>query len=145
MRYLNVAVNNIARVENLQRCESLQRLDLTMNFIPLSQLASLASLSPNYNLRELHLLGNPCTAWRGWRPYVIAALTQLCKLVQAARPARNYCGEIIEVCSCQDGEEITAPERTAAATALPALEEELQQLSIAGAAEESTAGTEDPG
>jgi protein TilB len=34
----------------------------------------------NYNLRELFLVGNPCTDWEGWREYVLGALPQLVKL-----------------------------------------------------------------
>lgn len=33
LEHLNLAVNNIAKVQNLQRCESLRRLDLTVNFV----------------------------------------------------------------------------------------------------------------
>lgn len=74
-------MNNIVRVENLQGCESLQKLDLTMNFIPTQALPSLANLSGLYNLKDLHLLGNPCLAWPQSRDYVIMQLTQLQALV----------------------------------------------------------------
>lgn len=33
LRYLNLAINNIKRIENLEGCESLTKLDLTCNFI----------------------------------------------------------------------------------------------------------------
>lgn len=81
LEYLNLAVNNITKVENLHRCESLRKLDLTMNFIPASNLPSLANLKGLYNLREIHLLGNPCTQFEGYRKYVVAALPQLERLV----------------------------------------------------------------
>lgn len=81
LEYLNLAINNITKVQNLQRCESLQRLDLTINFIPKAGLLSLCSLAANYNLRELFLVGNPCTDWPGYRQYVLAKLPQLTKLV----------------------------------------------------------------
>ena len=32
LQYLNIAINNITRIENLHRCESLTRLDMTMEF-----------------------------------------------------------------------------------------------------------------
>lgn len=83
LEYLNLAINNITKVQNLQRCESLQRLDLTINFIPKAGLLSLPSLAANYNLQELFLTGNPCTDWPGYRQYVVAKLPQLCKLVSA--------------------------------------------------------------
>jgi protein TilB len=85
LEYLNLAINNIAKVQNLQRCESLQRLDLTINFIPKAGLISLCSLAANYNLRDLFLTGNPCTDWPGYRQYVVAKLPQLAKLVSWCR------------------------------------------------------------
>ena len=84
LEYLNLAINNITKVQNLQRCESLQRLDLTINFIPKAGLLSLCSLAANYNLQELFLIGNPCTDWPGYRQYVVANLPQLQKLVRQA-------------------------------------------------------------
>ncbi len=38
---LNLALNNISRLQNLQRCESLRRLDLTANFVDRAGLLSL--------------------------------------------------------------------------------------------------------
>eukprot|EP00873_Tetraselmis_striata_P023990 jgi/Tetstr1/444254/TSEL_032147.t1 len=80
LEYLNAAVNNIVKIENLQRCESLKRLDLTVNFIPKAGLLSVHSLQANYALTELFLVGNPCSDWPGYRPFVIATLPQLKKL-----------------------------------------------------------------
>lgn len=81
LRYLNLAINNITKIENLHRCESLAKLDLTINFIEVSALSSLANLQPLIFLRELHLLGNPCTKWSRYREYVVAMLPQLHILV----------------------------------------------------------------
>ncbi|KAK3714401.1 hypothetical protein QZH41_020652 [Actinostola sp. cb2023] len=75
LEYLNLALNNVTRIENLEGCESLHKLDLTVNFV--GELTSIASLQGNYNLRELYLTGNPCTDYDGYRQYVIATLTQL--------------------------------------------------------------------
>eukprot|EP00879_Flechtneria_rotunda_P030608 GHRR01033267.1.p1 GENE.GHRR01033267.1~~GHRR01033267.1.p1 ORF type:complete len:153 (+),score=52.22 GHRR01033267.1:318-776(+) len=83
LQYLNLAVNNITKIQNLQRCESLQKLDLTINFIPKAGLLSVASLAGNHNLRELFLLGNPCTDWPGTRQYVVAQMPHLQKLVNS--------------------------------------------------------------
>lgn len=91
LQYLNLAVNNIAKIQNLQRCESLQKLDLTINFIPKAGLLSIASLAGNHHLRELFLLGNPCTDWSGYRQYVVAKLPQLSKLVGTADGASSIC------------------------------------------------------
>ena len=38
------------------------------------------SLRENEQLEELHLLGNPCTRWPGYRPFVVATLPQLQRL-----------------------------------------------------------------
>ncbi|XP_053342906.1 dynein axonemal assembly factor 11 isoform X1 [Clarias gariepinus] len=75
LEYLNLALNNIEVIENLEGCEDLQKLDLTVNFI--GQLSSVGSLKENVHLRELFLVGNPCTEFKGYRQYVLACLPQL--------------------------------------------------------------------
>lgn len=87
LQYLNLAINNITTIENLHRCESLAKLDLTMNFIDWPALSSVTSLQPLIFLRELHLLGNPCTKWSSYRAYVIAMLPQLRTLVSSGQPS----------------------------------------------------------
>ncbi|KAM9449716.1 dynein axonemal assembly factor 11-like [Clarias gariepinus] len=78
LEYLNLALNNIEVIENLEGCEDLQKLDLTLNFV--GQLSSVESLSQNVHLRELFLVGNPCTEFKGYRQYVLACLPQLQRL-----------------------------------------------------------------
>lgn len=78
LEYLNLALNNIEKVENLEALESLEKLDLTLNFI--GELTSVESLKGNYNLRELHMTGNPCTDFPEYREFVVATLTQLTSL-----------------------------------------------------------------
>ncbi|XP_016385320.1 protein tilB homolog [Sinocyclocheilus rhinocerous] len=56
-------------------CESLQKLDLTVNFV--GKLSSVESLKQNVLLRELYLVGNPCTEFHGYRQYVVSCLPQL--------------------------------------------------------------------
>lgn len=73
--YLNLALNNIKKVEGLEGCESLRKLDLTVNFI--ADLVSVESLKNCQNLRELYLTGNPCSQYEGYREYVVATLPQL--------------------------------------------------------------------
>ncbi|XP_062336495.1 dynein axonemal assembly factor 11 isoform X1 [Osmerus eperlanus] len=75
LEYLNLALNNIELIENLEGCESLQKLDLTVNFV--GQVSSVESLRSNLHLRELFLVGNPCTEFEGYRQYVVASLPQL--------------------------------------------------------------------
>lgn len=75
LEYLNLALNNIEVIENLEMLESLHKLDLTLNFV--GNLRSVGSLKDNYNLRELHLVGNPCADYPGYRNYVIDVLPQL--------------------------------------------------------------------
>nr|XP_019968107.1 PREDICTED: protein tilB homolog [Paralichthys olivaceus] len=75
LEYLNLALNNIEVIENLEGCESLQKLDLTVNFI--GCLSSVESLRHNIHLRELFLVGNPCTLFEGYRQFVVSSLPQL--------------------------------------------------------------------
>ncbi|XP_062260589.1 dynein axonemal assembly factor 11 isoform X2 [Platichthys flesus] len=75
LEYLNLALNNIEVIENLEGCESLQKLDLTVNFI--GCLSSAESLRHNLHLRELFLVGNPCTEFQGYRQFLVSSLPQL--------------------------------------------------------------------
>jgi protein TilB len=81
LEYLNLALNNIERIENLEGCEFLNKLDLTVNFI--GELTSVENITENIHLKELYLTGNPCTDFEGYRDYVIATLPQLkvCRLI----------------------------------------------------------------
>ncbi|TPX35695.1 hypothetical protein SmJEL517_g02019 [Synchytrium microbalum] len=78
LSYLNMAINNVTKLEGLEGCESLSKLDLTLNFIedPLD----VESLAKNELLRELYLVGNPCSQQPGYREFVITALPQLISL-----------------------------------------------------------------
>lgn len=58
-----------------QGCEELKKLDLTANFI--GELSSIEALKCNIHLKELFLVGNPCTEFEGYRQYVVATLPQL--------------------------------------------------------------------
>ena len=78
LEYLNLALNNITKIENLHGCESLKKLDFTVNFI--GEVTSIESLKGNELLREMYLTGNPCTQYEGYREYVIATLPQLRQL-----------------------------------------------------------------
>jgi protein TilB len=40
LEYLNLAVNNIRKIEGIEGCESLKKLDLTLNFVDLEDLES---------------------------------------------------------------------------------------------------------
>jgi hypothetical protein len=64
LEYLNMAVNNVTRIQNLQRCESLQKLDLTINFVDKPGLLTISSLQVGLRLpcRELQAMG-----WAGWQ------------------------------------------------------------------------------
>uniref|UniRef100_A0A8C0ETU5 Leucine-rich repeat-containing protein 6 n=1 Tax=Bubo bubo TaxID=30461 RepID=A0A8C0ETU5_BUBBB len=75
LEYLNVALNNIEKIENLEGCEELKKLDLTANFI--GELSSIETLKYNIHLKELFLVGNPCTEFEGYRQFVVATLHQL--------------------------------------------------------------------
>ena len=93
-----MAVNSVAKIEGLKRCESLTKLDMTLNFIEAEDLKeSVEHLEWCPNLLELHLMGNPCTDFPGYKEYVIAKVDSLIKL---------------------DGVEITKSERLQAKTKL---------------------------
>lgn len=81
LEYLNLALNNIQKIENLERCEFLMKLDLTINFISKTALSTVKTLKNNLHLKELYLSGNPCTDFTGYRQFVIGTLPQLKKLV----------------------------------------------------------------
>ena len=81
LEYLNMAVNNVIKIEGLKRCESLKKLDLTLNFIDIEDLQeSLEHLDWCPLLDELTLTGNPCTDWEKWKEYTIAKVPQIKRL-----------------------------------------------------------------
>ncbi|XP_025057880.1 protein tilB homolog isoform X4 [Alligator sinensis] len=87
LEYLNLALNNIERIENLEGCEELQKLDLTANFI--GELSSIEVLKHNMHLKELFLMGNPCTEFEGYRQFVVATLHQLKKCLDSKEIERS--------------------------------------------------------
>ncbi|NXD33130.1 TILB protein, partial [Copsychus sechellarum] len=87
LEYLNVALNNIERIENLEGCEELKKLDLTANFV--GELSSIESLKYNIHLKELFLVGNPCTEFEGYRQFVVATLHQLKKYLDSKEIERS--------------------------------------------------------
>lgn len=101
--YLNLALNNISKIEGLQNCEFLKKLDLTVNFVDLDELKnSIEHLQSRENLQELYMMGNPAEhSWANFKFYVIAKLPQLHTL---------------------DGTEITKSMQIQARQKLPALE-----------------------
>lgn len=101
--YLNLALNNIAKIEGLHNCEFLGKLDLTVNFIDLDELKdSIDHLQSRTNLHDLYMMGNPSEHnWPNFKHYVIAKLPQLQHL---------------------DGTEITRSMQIQARQKLPALE-----------------------
>lgn len=107
LEYLNLALNNIKRIEGLQNCEFLKKLDLTLNFVDFDNLrVSIDHLRSCHNLSELFMMGNPSQAnWgKKFEMYVIAHLPQLKTL---------------------DGVEITRSMQISARQQLPELEVEL--------------------
>lgn len=81
LRYLNLALNNVTRIDGLQHAEFLDKLDLTVNFVDIHAFeASIEHLAPLSHLRELHLVGNPAMDWAGARAFVAARLPQLQQL-----------------------------------------------------------------
>ena len=111
LEYINLALNNISKIEGLQSCEFLKKLDLTANFVDVDELeASIDHLVPRDRLRELYLMGNPAEAeWPDFKSFVIAKLPQLASL---------------------DGTEITKGMQIVARQKLPSMEKNLRQLAI---------------
>ena len=61
LEYLNLALNNIIKIEGLGGMEWLRKLDLTLNFIDVDALEeSIDELTQCRSLEELFLIGNPC-------------------------------------------------------------------------------------
>nr|XP_012640873.1 protein tilB homolog isoform X1 [Microcebus murinus] len=104
LEYLNLALNNIEKIENLEGCERLTKLDLTINFI--GELSSIKTLQHNIHLKELFLMGNPCTDFDGYRQFVVASLHQLKWL---------------------DGKEIERSERIQALQNYPVIEQQVRE------------------
>lgn len=75
LEYLNMALNNVEIIEGLEGCESLNKLDLTCNFIV--DILCINVLKENAFLKELHLIGNPCDRFEGYRDYVVGVLPNL--------------------------------------------------------------------
>ncbi|KAL3787156.1 hypothetical protein ACHAW5_004726 [Stephanodiscus triporus] len=125
LEYLNLALNNVSKVEGISGMEWLRKLDLTLNFIDVDALEeSVDQLSGCRSLEELFLLGNPCmgvsndgdvtssssqdqTGWNGCRAYIVARLKNLQYL---------------------DGKEIKRSERILAIRQLPTLTSDLHLL-----------------
>lgn len=73
LEYLNMALNNVTKIENIEGCESLTKLDMTVNFIDVINLHdSAVTLSKLPNFKEIYLTGNPCEDWPGCKDYIIA-------------------------------------------------------------------------
>ena len=118
LEYLNLALNNVSKIEGLSNCEFLNKLDLTVNFIDVDELeASMDHLATRERLRDLYMMGNPSQAtWPGFTNYVVAKLPQLRAL---------------------DGTEITKSMQISARQKLPLLEAELRELAAAKRAEKA--------
>lgn len=120
LEYLNVALNNIEKIEGLDRCEFLSKLDMTVNFVDLDELdESISNLKSRRHLRDLFLMGNPAHSdWPGFSNFVIASLPQL---------------ELL------DGVRITRSMRIIAQQQLPHLRLELRELAAKKRAEKMAA------
>lgn len=73
LEYLNLAVNNVSKIEGIKGCESLKKLDLTLNFIDVEDFKeSIQNLAWCEQINELYLTGNPCTSWAEYKNYIFA-------------------------------------------------------------------------
>lgn len=80
LEYLNLALNNIDKIQGLDRCEFLNKLDMTVNFVDFDMLEdSITCLAKRPHLKELYMMGNPSQMdWEeGFEHYVIHRIPQL--------------------------------------------------------------------
>jgi len=64
LEYINLAVNNVTIIQGIRGCESLQKIDLTLNFVDVEDFEeSVDNLAELPDIRELYMVGNPCTNW----------------------------------------------------------------------------------
>jgi len=81
LEYVNLAVNSISLIEGIRGCESLQKLDLTLNFVDIEDFEeSVDNLAELPDIREVYLLGNPCTDWKYWKEYLMARVPTIGKI-----------------------------------------------------------------
>ncbi len=121
LEYINLAVNNVSKIEGIRNCESLMKIDLTLNFVDIEDLEeSVDNLAECEELQEVYMTGNPCTYWEGFKEYVIGRVSQLKRL---------------------DGEEITKSQRL---TARQKLKELSAKLKIAAAENIEKKKNQDP-
>lgn len=73
--YVHLCIGQIELCFFQTGCEELKKLDLTANFV--GELSSIEALKYNIHLKELFLVGNPCTEFEGYRQFVVATLHQL--------------------------------------------------------------------
>ena len=78
MQYLNIGLNNVAKIEGLDGCESLVKIDMTCNFVEVWDLEeSLRNIAHLPLLREMYMMGNPCMDWAPATDLIFAMLPQL--------------------------------------------------------------------
>ena len=127
LEYVNLAVNSIKLIEGLRGCESLQKLDLTLNFVDIEDYEeSVDNLTEVHDLREIYLVGNPCTDWPKHKDYLVARCPRLSRI---------------------DEKDVTKSWRMAAQQDLPQMEMELTVLarkSVTKKVLEEKEGTHNP-
>lgn len=147
LEYLNLALNNITKVEGVRGMEWLRKLDLTLNFINVDTLEeSLDELCDCRSLEELFLLGNPCMGLEenggggggcsipgtnvGGNDNAAASMS-LQKQQIGWKGCRAYIVARLPNLQYLDGKEIKRSERILAMQQLPALTTELHSLAEA--------------
>jgi len=138
LEYLNLALNNISKIEGLRNMEFLRKLDLTLNFINLDSLEeSIDELVECRSLVELFLLGNPCMGLNVDNDDMSAVDNASSKEGGADdepqkqvgwRGCRAYVIARLPTLQFLDGKEIKRSERILAMQQLPALTNELHTL-----------------
>ncbi|OAE30184.1 hypothetical protein AXG93_4295s1390 [Marchantia polymorpha subsp. ruderalis] len=121
LEYLNLAINNITKLDGLEGCEMLNKLDMTLNFVDQEGLITATKLRANIHLKELYLSGNPCTDYPGYRKFVIAAVPSLQLLdahkikpserIAAQQEFHLLCAEVLDSCTAQPVANVSTSEQ----------------------------------
>jgi len=134
LEYLNMALNNVSRIQGLQNCEFLKKLDLTLNFVDFDELElSMTNLQRNLALRELYMMGNPShSKWNGEPPAedpaTVTPGAPKQEVVKGENKFQTYVIAKLPQLERIDGIEITKSMQIVARQRLPILEKELKAL-----------------
>lgn len=146
LEYLNLALNNLDRIDSIDHLEFLNKLDLTLNFIDVDTLEETVDcLSQLRSLRELYLIGNPCISndavkdesrngpSQDFEAKIYSVEDSALKHDKASvgwKNCRAYVIARLDHLQILDGKEVLRSERIKARQGISKLEIELRELSV---------------